>query len=255
MYYIVQENVFKEENYDNLIAALDRFNFDYEIVDLLPFVEDFEFKTKRKDVFPFGAVKMSRISRKYGWYPGSQLNENHDYLVYSKYYKENLLNYDSEIIDFGNQDFFHKEIFFARPVLDSKIFTGRIFDMDQWEEFREEALTNGHSVLLDKNSKIQISSVKKIQKEIRFWIVKGEIATASQYRLGNRYCLDSLVDKSAYNFVNKMIKLFELNEAFVMDICLINNNYKIVETGCINSCGFYRADMQKLILKLENAFS
>ena len=75
MYYIVQENVFKEENYDNLIIALDRFNFDYEIVDLLPFVEDFEFKTDRKDVFPFGAVKMSRISRKYGWYPGSQLNE------------------------------------------------------------------------------------------------------------------------------------------------------------------------------------
>ena len=124
MYYIVQENVFKEENYDSLIIALDRFNFDYEIVDLLPFVEDFEFKTDRKDVFPFGAVKMSRISRKYGWYPGSQLNENHDYLVYSKYYKENLLNYDSEIIDFGNQDFFHKELFFARPVLDSKIFTG-----------------------------------------------------------------------------------------------------------------------------------
>ena len=52
-----------------------------------------------------------------------------------------------------------------------------------------------------------------------------------------------------------MIKLFELNEAFVMDICLINDKYKIVETGCINSCGFYLADMQKLIMSLEYAFS
>ena len=128
MYYIVQENVFKEENYDNLILALDRFQLPYEIVDLLPFVDDFHFETDRKDVFPFGAVKMSRLSRKYGWYPGSQLNENHDYLVYSKYYKENLLNYDSEIIDFGDVDFFHKELFFCRPTEDSKVFTGRVLN-------------------------------------------------------------------------------------------------------------------------------
>lgn len=255
MYYIVQENVFKEENYDNLIIALERFNFDYEIVDLLPFVEDFEFKTDRKDVFPFGAVKMSRISRKYGWYPGSQLNENHDYLVYSKYYKDNLLNYDSEIINFGNNDFFHKELFFARPTEDTKVFTGRVFDMGQWEEFRENQLTNGHSTLLNENTKIQISSVKKIQNEIRFWIVKGQIATASQYQLGGRYCLNSVVDQSAYDFVNKMTKLFELNETFTMDVCLVNDKYKIVECGCTNSAGFYRADMQKLLMSLEYAFS
>ncbi len=62
MYYIVQENVFREENYDNLINSLDRLKLEYEIVKLLPFVEDFEFKTDRKDVFPFGAVKMSRLT-------------------------------------------------------------------------------------------------------------------------------------------------------------------------------------------------
>ena len=255
MYYIVQENVFKEENYDNLILALDRFQLPYEIVDLLPFVDDFHFETDRKDVFPFGAVKMSRLSRKYGWYPGSQLNENHDYLVYSKYYKENLLNYDSDIINFGDTDFFHKQLFFARPVLDSKIFTGRIFDMGQWEEFRDNQLTNGHSTLLNENTKIQISSVKKLQNEIRFWIVKGKIVTASQYRLGNRYCLDELVEQSAYDFVNKMVKIFELNETFVMDVCLVNNEYKIVECGCTNSAGLYKSDVQKLIMSLEDAFS
>src|ERR1035441_4280949 len=73
MYYIVQENVFREENYENLIISLDRLELDYEIVKLIPFVDDFEFNTDRKDVFPFGAVKMSRISKKYGWYPGSQI--------------------------------------------------------------------------------------------------------------------------------------------------------------------------------------
>ena len=254
MYYVVQENVFREENYDNLILGLERLGLSYEIVDLLPFVDDFEFKTDRKDVFPFGAVKMSRISRKYGWYPGSQLNENHDYLVYSNYYKENLLNYDSKIINFGD-DFFHKELFFARPTEDTKVFTGRVFDMEQWWEFKNNSMSNGHSTLLNENTKIQISSVKKIQNEIRFWIVKGEISTASQYQLGGRYCLNEYVDESAYEFVKKMVKLYELNETFTMDVCLTDGKYKIVECGCTNSAGFYRANMQKLLIDLETGFS
>lgn len=255
MYYIIQERLYKEENWENLVNSLDRLGLDYEVVKLLPFVDDIEFRTDRKDVFPFGAVKMSRISRKYGWYPGSQLNENHDYLVYSKYYGENLLNYDSRIIKFGDESFFNKEVFFARPTEDTKVFTGRTFDMEQWEEMRNNLLTNGHSSVLTKDTLIQISSVKRIQKEIRFWIVKGKPVTASIYKLGGVYYTSNIVDDEAYEFVEKMVKLFELNEAFIMDICLTEDKYKIVECGCINSAGFYKADMNKLIISLEEAFN
>lgn len=255
MYYVVQENVFREENYDNLINSLNRLDLEYEIVKLLPFIDDFEFKTDRKDVFPFGTVKMSRLSKKYGWYPGSQLCENHDYEVYSKYYKENLLNYDSKIIKFGDEEFFSKELFFARPTEDTKVFTGKVFDMSEWKEFRDRKLTDGHTTLLNEETPIQISSVKKIQKEIRFWIVKGKIITASVYNQGGKYYLSEIVDRDAYEFTNKMIEIFELNETFIMDVCLINGEYKIVECGCTNSAGFYKADMNKLIIALEEAFN
>ena len=138
MYYVVQENVFREENYNNLIEALDRLNLDYEIVQLEKACEDFEFKTKATNIFPFGAVKMARLSNKYGWYPGSQLGPNHDYEVYSKYYKDNLLNYDSKIVKFGD-DFTFDGSFFARPTEDTKVFTGRVFTMEQWKEFVKES--------------------------------------------------------------------------------------------------------------------
>jgi hypothetical protein len=254
MYYIVQENVFNEENYDNLIQALNRLKLKYEIVKVLPFIETMEFKTKRKDVFPFGSLKMARISKDLEWYPGSQMNDNHDYLVYKEYYRHNLLNYDSKIYKFGD-DFFSKDPFFARPTKDTKVFTGQVFDMESWEIFREKQLTNGHSTTLSLDTEIQVSSVKRIQKEIRFWIVKGRIITASQYKLGNRRALSNVVDQSAYYFCRHMVREFELNEAFVMDICLINNEYKIVECGCINCAGFYHADMQLLLIALENAFN
>ena len=62
------------------------------------------------------------------------------------------------------------------------------------------------------------------------------------------------LDKPAYDFCNKMIKLFQLNDAFVMDLALIDNEYKIIECGCINCAGFYKANMQKLLMSLENSF-
>ena len=262
MYYVVQDNVFREPNYNNLIYALERLDLPHEIVSVIPFVEGFNFQTDRTDIFPFGSVKMARESQRLGWYPGTQLNDNHDYLVYKDYYKDNLLNYDSKIIKLGDTEFFSKPRFFARPTKDSKIFTGQEFDMGEWRESRDRALTErekmlkeGHIVIYDENTEIQIASIKKIYKEIRFWIVKGEIVTASQYRLGNRMVLDSNVDKEAYTYCNKMVKLFELNEGFVMDLALTDNGYKIIECGCINCAGFYEADMQKLLMTLEEKFN
>jgi ATP-grasp domain, R2K clade family 3 len=254
MHYIVQENLFSEENYDNLIIGLDRLKLPYEIVKVLPFIDDIKFKTNRKDVFPFGSIKMARVSKNYGWKPGSQMNSNHDFLVYKDYYKENLLNWDSKIIKFGDENFFSEKLFFARPTKDTKVFTGQVFDMDEWREFRDRSFKNGHSTVLDSDTEIQISSVKQINQEIRFWIVKGEIITASQYKLGYSVIHSDVIDKAAYSFCNKMIKLFELNDAFVMDLALINNGYKIIECGCINCAGFYKANMQKLLMSLEDSF-
>ena len=254
MHYIVQENLFREDNHENLIIGLEKLDLTYEIVKVIPFYDEVEFETDRKDIFPFGSLTMARICKKYGWNPGFMLNDNYDYLVYKDYYKDNLLNYDSKIIKFGDEDFFSEKIFFARPTKDTKVFTGRVFDMEQWRDFRNYSLTNGHSTVLDKDNDIQISTIKQIQQEIRFWIVKGEIVTASQYRLGNRLLFNDIIDSSAYDYCREMIKVFQLNDAFVMDICLCNDEYKIVECGCINCAGFYKADMQKILFAVEENF-
>ena len=91
MHYIIQENLFREEGHAKLISTLGKFGISYELVDVKPFIEEFEFKTTRKDVFIFGSLKMARLSENYGWYPGTLIGKNHDYEVYSKHYKENLL--------------------------------------------------------------------------------------------------------------------------------------------------------------------
>lgn len=253
MYYVIQENTFREENFYVLINTLERLNIQYEIVKVLPFIEDFEFETDRKDVFCFGSVKMSRLARKYNWYPGSQMNDNHDYRVYSKYYKNNLLNYDSKVQRFG--DDISEDLFFARPCEDTKTFTGKVFNKEEWLQFRNEFYKRGWESSLNDNTEIQVSTPKFITKEFRFWIVGGEVITGSLYRMGNWTARSEYVDDGALEFCKNMVKIYQLAEAFVMDICevLVNDKpeYKIVECGCFNSAGFYKADMYKMIEALE----
>ncbi len=250
MYYIIQKNTFNEPNYINLINAIERNNLSYEIVDVLPFVEDFDFLTNRKDVFCFGAVKMSRLAKKYDWNPGSLLNENHDYRIYSKYYKDNLLNWDSKIQKFDEP--IDIDLFFARPCEDTKTFTGKIFSIQEWNEFKKRHNDGKYTSSLNSDTAIQISSVKDITKEFRFWIVNGEVITGSLYRMGSWINYSENVDDGALEFCKKMVKIYTLADAFVMDICEVDGDYKIIECGCINSAGFYKANMSKLIESLEN---
>lgn len=250
MYYIVQENIFNEKQYDDLIYALKRLNLDFEIVKINPFIEDVEFETDRKDIFVFGATKLIRLSKKYNWHPGALMTENHDFLVYKDYYKENLLNYDSEILDI-NSDIDLSTVKFIRPCKDTKDFDGKVFDKELWERAKEYHFANGW---MKKDSKIQVSEVKRIYKEYRFFIVDGKISTSSQYKQNGILFVSNIVDDDAEKFCEDMINIFCLDKAFVMDIAMTDHGFKIVECGCINCAGLYAIDSQKLLIDLEYSF-
>jgi hypothetical protein len=253
MHYVVQDNIFRDINYNNLIIALDRLKLSYEIVSVYGDRDDIQFDTDKKNVFPFGGLKMARISNQYNWTPGTQMNDQHDYEVYKEYYKDFLLNYDSVVINFGD-DIPFADTFFTRPTLDTKTFTGKVFTRDEWLYFRDDMLKHKRHSLLTTDAKIQVCSVKEILQEVRVWIVKGKVVTASQYKLGKQVLYEEYRNGPVIDFANEMTKLYQLNDAFVMDIADTKDGYKIIECNCINCSGFYKADLQKLLMELEYAF-
>lgn len=271
MYYIVQENIFRESNYQIILDALDRLKLPYSVVRIFPFVDKISLLSEipesfnvdelndydpplNTDVFVFGAVKLGRIAKKKEWKPGSMLNDNHDYNIYKNYYKENLLNYDSMVctvkesisVKWGDG-----EIKFIRPSKDSKSFTGKLFTEKQWKEL-SDFYEIDKTEIFNENTLIQIASPKEIQKEIRLWVVDGKIVTGSQYKLGSLLLCDEKYETEAETFAKKMIQIFQPAKAFVMDVCLYENTWKIVEINCINAAGFYKADVQKLLISIEN---
>lgn len=270
MFYIVQKDIFKEHNYKKIFKTLDRLELEYEVVESIAelFVDEIEVQTERKDVFVFGSVKLARLSAKKDWTPGSFYGGNHDFSIYKEFYKENLLNYDSVIQNISDPINFSEEILpgsnygfkespkFIRPTKDSKIFTGVLFTKIKWEDkllsinnYLKENSREGEEIL------VQISNVKRIYKEGRVWIVDGKIVTSSYYLFNGLVQYQENIEPEGLEFAQSMVDLYQVADAFVMDICLTPDGWKIVEINCINCAGFYNGDLQKIIIALEDKYS
>lgn len=258
MYYVIQQDLFKEYNFKHLIEYLTRYGLEYELVKFRPFGGDLNVKTKRKDIWFFGSVSATRSIEQMAWNPGSLYNDSHDFEAYGYKYGKHMLNSDAIIINaFDPLPDSLPFLFFARPTKDTKMFSGQVFTREAWNQWMEdanEASTTGH---IEWESKILVAPEKyPIQQEIRCWIVDGEVVTISQYKIGNRVnMLNMDNNEEAIIFAKDICKIYCPAKAFVLDICLYEDEYKVVEINCVNCSGFYDADMSKLIQALEKTFN
>ena len=258
MFYLVQTNIFKEENYDMLTHHMERMGLEYEIVRVIPFIGEMEFTTERRDAWCFGAVKMAHITSQYGFYPGSMYNDNHDHEVYGPYYGENMLNAEGIVMKFSDPlpEDEKWTMFFARPTKDTKIFSGQIFMRHSWDEYVEQCKQSDSVNIIEDETHILISPLKNIHQEIRCWVVNKKVITMSQYKLGTRVTYKNMDhDEEALQFAQSMVNLYQPADAFVIDICRTDEGMKVVEVNCINCAGFYDMNMPKLLNALEEFFN
>lgn len=253
MIYLIQENTFRERNYEQIIHALERLGLEWEECKYIPFVHEVQFKTDRKDVWCFGAYSMTETAVKYGFKPGCMANENHDFEVYGPKYEKHMLNSDAIVLEFTDKLPEGEDEFFIRPTKDTKMFSGAIYSRENWDKYVNTVKENDAIEYVDK---IMISSLKNIHQEIRCWVVGGKVITTSQYKLGYRITYQNMDwDEEVTQYAQQMVDIYQPARAFVLDICRTENGFKIVEINCINSAGFYDMNAQKLLIALENEFN
>ena len=254
MFYVIQENVFREENYNKIFDVMKRLKLPYEI---LRFDQNGEFNklmNRRKDVFVFGSVRAARLATQKEWTPGSFYGKNHDFEIYKDYYKKNLLNYDSLLKDIADPIVWEpNEVKFIRPSKDSKVFNGKLYSKIKWEDTVQMVKEKYLGVMPPVT--IQVTTPKKIYKEARIWIVDGKVVTSSYYKFGDNVVWTEYVEPEGLEFAQRMANLYKVAKAFVMDICLTPDGWKIVEINCVNCSGFYRGDLQKLVMALEDLYN
>jgi hypothetical protein len=258
MHWILQNNLFNEKTYQDLLDTLVKFNLPHTIHKVVPFIGELipEPDLSTNNVICMGSYSLRHVSKKYGWNPGVFDLEPFDFTIQLHHWGENMFNHDSIISTFKDCVLTEDEMF-IRPIHDSKVFAGKIIDVDKFKEWQhrvcELKLDCGDS--LTENTLIQACPIKKVFSEHRFWVVKGEIATSSTYKIGKKVQYIPMLDDQIGKFAQKMVSTWEPLEAFVIDIADTPYGMKVIEINTLNSCGFYACNMQKLVMALEYSFN
>lgn len=257
MHWIIQNNIYSEEGFAVLIDALEKLDLPYSIHKCIPFVGtlDPEPMPTQERVIVMGSYTLAREAQRRGWTPGVFLNENFDYAVQLKHWGDSMINADATICTFAAVPE-QIEPFFIRPIQDSKSFTGQVMDWPSFTEWRDRilALSPEDGATIAPDTMVMVCQKKEIYAEYRTWMVKGRAVAWSQYKTGTRKHYIADVDPRIIEFAEAYRGGWEPDKAYVLDIFDTPNGLKIGEVNNLNSAGFYKANMGKLVMALEDAF-
>lgn len=269
MFWVIQNNIFREQNHSKLMQAINRMEIPHVQVKVIPFydriissdfdshnyhgnivdIPEVEINSNQK-IMVLGGTSLSRIAKKRGWNPGSFINNNFHYTHWKNQLGSYLLNEESVVDTFENIKVPWKQ-FFIRPCEDTKDFNGTVTTLNEFTRWRNDEITSMGGCSFSK-SQVVASPLKTIFAEYRFFVVDKEIVTYSQYKLGNRLFKSPIVDNEIINFVKKMVDRWQPDRAFVIDIADTPDGYKVIEINNFNSAGFYDCDVTKIINSIEN---
>lgn len=258
MHYLIQSNIRSDDDHHRLIETLDELGLSYETIVLKQNTTEITTETNRTDVFVYGSVKLARLWKaNTHWTPGSFYGGNHRFEIHSAHYKEHLLNYHTQVFELAQSiDWKEGEQKFIKPYVDAKIFTGQVFTETKWKDFVAQSIAAPKTPMLKPSSLVQASTPQSIIKEARLWIVGGQVVAGAYYRFHGDVPFEQEVSVDGLEFAKSMLALYQVADAFVMDICLTYEGWKIVEVNCINSAGFYpHLKIKTLIRALEAYFN
>ncbi len=279
MFWVLNSNLYRERGYDRLMEILPRMGIRFATVKTVPMTDrlmpadadTFAMTAEEQENCPepfidtsgavliCGSYTLAKIAVKRGWKPGAFI-DNLDYVTMaSKLPADWLLNPDATILPF--KDVRIETDKFIRPVEDSKVFSGRVYKPEEWADFHAGALkaldVDGGvpGFTLDVNTPVIVSAPVEIFTETRFFVVDGKVVTHGRYKRGNRvvgHIVNDPADPHVIEHAQRVADFWQPQPAFVVDIAETPEGLKIVEYNSLTCAGFYGADVQALVMALED---
>jgi hypothetical protein len=274
MHWILEDNI-TDFGYQWLIKVLERYGIKYTLVKVVPYeniliapsFDTFERQPNQNDnidienntpIFPFGTMGLSRVAGIRNWNPGALTNDEFTFEKWSAGFGlDNLLNSESIIMAFCDELELPDSMFFARPCMDNKSFSGQVISRTQFLEWQKTILDiNDPLSKLNKDTMITIAPFKNIMTEARMFIFDGKVVTGSYYKFGCEVRYEEVKNGDpVIDYTNDIVKDYQPAKAFVIDIALTDDGYKIIEINGINSVGLYNADVDKFVQAVMNTFA
>lgn len=251
MKWIIQKNVFNEENMNTLSKTLKDFEIRYDVIEYYDLISG-EYDLPENEIFfPYGSISFIKEIQKRNL-KNSLIWMDLDKLKCSNYYNLlphgfNHINADGKFLylkDLSESHFIGDKMF-IRPDDNDKCFTGQVVHKNQLNNFLDFVINYEQ---VDLNRKILIAPVKKINTEYRF-IVSIDGVISSNIRKGGINIITSEKNKMLFENVKSAMDFFkEIHPILIIDITQYNNEkYAVMEIGSVNCAGFYEAPVEPII--------
>lgn len=254
--WIIQDNLIAENDRNQFQEACDKLGVEHVEVTVVPFSEElpeFPVDDEYENIYYGSTTFMNNLYKQLNKPVG--LFYDHETFSMENYiskWGEYMLNCDAKIMTVKEfirmEDVNHGEIMFLRPDGDGKEFDGQSGEVEELKSMVKRMMKYESPMTMD--SKIILGPAYNIKREWRNYIVNGKVVTNSRYR--NNFRLSKSADdipEDMIKFVEERCKEYKPHDVFAMDIAEVKDDdeykYYIIECGCMNSVGFYHADIHK----------
>ena len=254
MHWVIQDNLYADVGTEALVDVLRHLSISFTTVSMLSgaLLPDIH---PTGPVMACGSVGLTRIAHERGWQPGSFRNPSHSYKACVAHWAREMLNADARMTAFKDVKPAGKRVF-IRPAEDAKYFNGGVMDSDDVRAWRDAVVRGEKSPIrcsprMDGNTQVVCGPPVIIHKECRFFVVDGDVVAWSTYKQGSAMVASPDVDPVSMKHARVCVRVWQPARAFVLDTALTINGPRIVEVNCINSAGFYGANVEHIVLAIE----
>lgn len=204
----------------------------------------------------YGSIQFCEELKKYGYGEGNiGLNGTTKCTSYMSFLPQDLfLNKNAIFITWGmfkqRKEFYknnYREIF-IRPNSGFKTFSGQPI---LTEDIDDHINTLDQISSVTNDTLIMVNESLNIGREFRFIIAGNKVVAGTGYNHKNKI-KDNNWPEYCEDFANMVAteiigNYYYIDEAYTMDICILNEQPKIVEFNSFSSAGIYHADVDKVV--------
>lgn len=256
--WVVQRNLTNQGDFQELKKSCLQIGVGFVELDIIPFTPQLpEFDRSRYSIIygstTFNGLALKDADLKKGLFFDEKSFSIENYL---EKWSWHMLNYDASVTTFNeliNNSYSAEKLLFIRPNDDSKSFSGEVKRFDEINDWYQKlkAIENTN---LSPDSKIVVSEPYNIQYEWRLWIVNKKVVASSKYREYFKLKKEEGCPTDVIAFAEERCQQYTPHDVFVMDICLCGDEYFIVECGCMNGAGFYKANIGNIVTNVTEYF-
>lgn len=256
--WVVQQNLTSKEDFDRLRNACEKLAIPFIGINIVPFSSALPYFPRERRSILYGSTTINALAYQDKTLRDGLFFDETKFSIQNYFDKwgAHMLNYGSRICTFDeliNSSTESGKLLFIRPDDDSKSFAGEVIRFDEVKAWYDKLSIAGNTNL-SLNSKIIVSEPYNIKAEWRLWIVEKEVVTASKYREHFRLKKEEGCPAEVVSFAKERCLEYTPNDVFVMDVCLSGNEYYIVECGCMNGAGFYKANIERVVQSVSDYF-